>query len=100
MAIEWTELAAKDLKKIYQFYCKTTNREVAQKIKNEILNRSKDLKLGSEIGQIEELIKHLNQEHRYLISNHCKILYLPKNENGIIYITHVFDTRQNPKKLK
>ena len=100
MKIEWTELAKTDLKKVYEFYCKTANREIAQKIKNSILSRSKDLELGSELGQIEELVKHLNQGHRYLLSNHCKILYLPENENGIIYITHLFDTRDNPKKVK
>jgi hypothetical protein len=50
------------------------------------------------LGQEEELLKHLNQGHRYLISNHNKIIY--KVENNIAYITHVFDTRQDPQEFK
>ncbi|MCH8534562.1 MAG: type II toxin-antitoxin system RelE/ParE family toxin [Flavobacteriaceae bacterium] len=97
MNIEWTLEAKKDLKKIYKFYTKHFSLTIAQKIKNQALNTVKTLKLGTELGQEEELLKHLNQGHRYLISNHNKIIY--KVEDQTAYITHVFDTRQNPKKL-
>ncbi len=90
--------ASKDLKKVFEFYRKTANKEVAHKIKNEILLTSKNLELGVGIGQIEDRLKSFNQGHRYLLSNHCKIVYFPKNDT--IYITHVFDTRQNPEELK
>lgn len=98
MTIEWTLSASKDLKDVFEFYRKTVNRKVAQKIKNEILFTTNNLKLGTGIGQIEQRFKDLNQGHRYLLSNHCKILYFLKNDT--IYITHVFDTRQNPEDLK
>ncbi len=98
MNIQWTLEAKKDLKKIYKFYVKYFSKELALKTINQTFNKVKTLELGTELGQEEELLKHLNQGHRYLISNHNKIIY--KVEDDIIYITHVFDTRQNPEKLK
>ena len=98
MTIIWTLSASKDLKNIFEFYRKTANKEVAHKIKNEILLTSKNLELGIGIGQIEDRLKDFNQGHRYLLSNHCKIVYFSTNDT--IYITHVFDTRQNPEELK
>ena len=90
--------AKKDLKKIYKFYIKHFSEELAKKTINQALNKVKTLELGTELGQQEELLKHLNQGHRYLISNHNKIIY--KVEDKTAYISHVFDTRQNPEKLK
>lgn len=98
MNIEWTLEAKKDLKNIYMFYTKHFSKTLALKIKNEALNKVKTLELGTQLGQEEELLKFLNQGHRYLISNHNKIIY--KVENKVAYITHVFDTRQNPERLK
>jgi toxin ParE1/3/4 len=98
MYIEWTFEAEKDLKKIYKFYTKHFSLELAKKRKNQVFNKVKTLELGAELGQEEELLKHLNEGHRYLISNHNKIIY--KVEGNKAYITHVFDTRQNPDKLK
>lgn len=97
MNIEWTLEAKKDLKKIYKFYTKHFSEELAQKIKNQALRKVKTLELGQELGQEEALLKHLKQGHRYLISNHNKIIY--KVEDKTAYITHVFDTRQDPEKL-
>ena len=44
MHIEWTLSAQKDLKKIFNFYCKTANSKIAHKIKNEINARSDQIK--------------------------------------------------------
>lgn len=97
MNIEWTLEAKKDLKKIYKFYTKHFSVALAKKTVNQVLNKVKMLELGTKLGQEEALLKHLKQGHRYLISNHNKIIY--KVENKTAYITHVFDTRQDPEKL-
>lgn len=97
MVINWTNSAEKDLNKVYKFYQKNASEEVAQKIVNEILITTNTLKLGLYLGQQEELLKQFNQGHRYLISNHNKIIYLPCEDH--VKITHVFDTRK-PRKLK
>lgn len=97
MNIEWTLEAKKELKKIYKFYTKHFSESFARKVIDEALDTVQTLQLGTALGQEEELLKHLNQGHRYLISNHNKIIY--KVEDTTAYITHVFDTRQNPAKL-
>ena len=98
MKIEWTKVALKNIKKIHAFYKKTANKGVADKIIEPIFGRAQDLKNQSNIGQQEESLKHLKLGHRYLIVGHNKIVYIQKED--AIYITHIFDTRQNPSKLK
>lgn len=98
MTIEWTLEAKKDLRKIYDFHSKYFSPELAHKTQIQAIKKVETLKLGTELGQEEELLKHLKQGHRYLISNHNKIIY--KLQNDVVYITHVFDTRQSSRKLK
>jgi plasmid stabilization system protein ParE len=96
--IIWTHIAIENTKKIHQFYIKTANRKVADKIVEQIFNFVKSLSHSSFVGQTEECLKKLKKDHRYLVLDHCKIIYtIEKNK---VFITHVFDTRQNPKKLK
>ncbi len=96
--IIWTLTALKNTKKIHQFYSKTANRDVADKIVEQIFNYVKSLNHSSFVGQAEECLKSLKKDHRYLVLDHCKIIY--RVEKSKVFITHVFDTRQNPKKLK
>lgn len=98
MEIKWTFEAIKDLKRIHAFYKEHFSSSLAQKISQEIITKVKALELGVNLGQKEPILEHLKQEHRYLISRHNKIIY--RVDSKIIYITHVFDTRQNPNKLK
>ena len=99
MEVKWTYTATKNLKKVYKFYLKTANKQVAKEIINAVFELTQNLESGMPmIGQEEELLKHLNQGHRYLLIYHLKIIYLPTDT--YIYITHIFDTRQNPAKLK
>ncbi len=98
MVIKWTYSAEKDLEIIYKFYLKTSNKKVANKIINEIVTATDSLNLGLYLGQIEPLLSNYSEGYRYLISNHTKIIYTI-NEDYIL-ITHVFDTRRRPTKLK
>ena len=50
------------------------------------------------IGQIEENLIELKQEQRYLVEGNYKIIYRVIDKE--IYITDVFDCRQNPQKIK
>ena len=98
MQIEWTTTAKKNVRKIYLFYCKTASKKVAEKIIEPLFPFVKTLKKNPLIGQEELDLKFNKQGHRYLVNGHNKIVYRVKDD--IIYITHVFDTRQSPKKLK
>lgn len=51
------------------------------------------------LGQEEETLKHLGQGHRYLlVEPFYKIIYLIIKP--IIYITDIFDIRQDTDKMK
>ena len=49
------------------------------------------------MGQVEELLKHRNEEVRYLVDGNYKIVY--KIGGQIVLIASVFDCRQDPKVL-
>jgi plasmid stabilization system protein ParE len=72
--------------------------KVASKIRKSIFNATKPLIKQPLIGQIEENLIELKQEHRYLVEGNYKIIY--RIINNDVYITDVFDTRQNPEKMK
>jgi len=98
MVIKWSISAEKDLEKIYQFYLKNASKKVAKQIINDIIFTTKTLNLGLYLGQLEPLLVHFNEGHRYLLSNHNKIIYVIIED--AVVITHVFDTRRDPVKLK
>jgi hypothetical protein len=71
---------------------------IAYKMRDNILATAAQLKKHSHIGQIEELLKDMEGSHRYIVKDNYKIIY--KIQANTIYITDVFDTRQNPDKIK
>jgi plasmid stabilization system protein ParE len=96
--IVWSISADRNLRKVYRFYKKTATKKVADKILIEIFTAVKSINSGEKIFQEEESLKKLKQHHRYIVSRHCKIIFFIEEDK--IIISHVFDTRQNPKKLK
>ena len=52
------------------------------------------------MGQIDPLLQKHKLDYRYLVEGKYKIIYSLEYESEVIYIHRVFDTRQNPKKLK
>lgn len=97
MKIIWSNFAIQSLKHIYDYYAENANKKVATKIKNQILNRTKQLKKYPESGQIEIYLKKLGLKHRYLVCGNYKIIYRVKDDE--IIINDVFDTRQHPDKM-
>ena len=94
----WTYFATLELKNIYLYYKMVANATIAEKIKKSILSSTKRLSTKPLIGQIEENLVELKQEHRYLVEGNYKIIYRVIDQN--IYITDIFDCRQNPQKMK
>ncbi len=97
MNIIWTNPAKNDLRKIFNYFKNKVSLRLAQKIVNSILTNTSILKTQN-IGTKELLLAQLEQEHRFIIDGNYKIIYIIKGNT--VYITHVFDTRQNPTKLK
>jgi len=100
LTVFWTEFSEKELESIFEYYKRKANVSVAKKIIDEIYKETLKLKEQPRIGQIEELLKQRTQEFRYLVHKNHKIIYWINESKNRIEINDVFDTRQNPPKLK
>lgn len=101
-SVKWTKRALKDLNQISVFNAKTIGKSKALAIAHSIVDAPKILENKDydfkNIGSIDETFNHLKQEYRKIFHGHYKITY--RNGRTKIYITRVFDTRQNPNKNK
>lgn len=97
MRIEWSELAERQLKDIFDFYSFDVSESVAKKIIKRIVDKVSLLENYPLIGTKEELLNELKEDFRYLIEGNYKIIYW-KNDD-LITIAAVFDCRQNPQKI-
>jgi plasmid stabilization system protein ParE len=98
MKVLWTKFALASLRDIYLFYKEKASITVASRIRVEVLTSFDQLENHALSGQIEESLEDLNQSHRYILRGQYKIIY--KIMRGKVYITDVFDTRQDPEKIK
>ncbi|MAC96780.1 MAG: plasmid stabilization protein [Flavobacteriales bacterium] len=100
LKIIWSEFAEKQLDEIYEYYQKNASPRIAKMLLKEIINELNKLIHSPLIGQEEELLKQREILYRYLVFKNYKLIYSVDIENGYIKITDVFDTRQNPQKIK
>lgn len=100
LEIFWSEFAKLKLEEIYQYYRLKVSKKVAKKIVNGIVDQTIDLDKNPEIGQIESFLKDKVREFRYLVYSNYKIIYYINKKSELIVIANVFDTRQNPSKIK
>ena len=94
--VVWTLSAQDELEIIYQYYS-LKSEIVANKIISSIFSRAKQLQEFPLSGQEEEFLKKTNKEHRYIVEGNYKIIY--RISGSVVYISDVFDTRQNPQKI-
>jgi toxin ParE1/3/4 len=97
MSVFLTEPAEQYLKGIYKYYEFNVSAEVAQKITDKIFTRIESLEIFAERGRIEPNLKIFNQKHRFVLQGNYKIIY--RIEDDHVYVTDIFDTRQNPEKV-
>lgn len=99
MKVQFTASALRRLQQIRDYYRKNGNPTKGGKITKQVFKQSKLLKDNPDMGQEEEYLKPLKQGHRYLLVDKMyKLIYLVAKP--IIYITDVFDTRQDQEKMK
>ncbi len=91
--IIWSSDSKKDLKNIHQFYS-DKNIQAANMIILSITTAVESI-VFAEQYQVDEI---LGTPYRRLIVRHCKVVYTVKKNTIIVF--SVFDTRQNPNKLK
>jgi toxin ParE1/3/4 len=98
MKLLYTEQAIESLNEALDFIApKVTNKKLSE-IRNQILDKADTLIDQPLKGQIEPLFEHLNLEHRRLVEGNYKIIY--RIDGSIIYVTDIFDSRQDPSKMK
>lgn len=100
MKVIWSEFAEKQLDEIFDYYSKESSLSIASKLIREIIKAPNKLKRVPFIGQVEEFLKDRSIVYRYLICRNYKIIYSVDEKNKLIKIADVFDTRQNPTKIK
>ena len=98
--IIWSNFAESELDKIYEYYIEKANLKVAKNILKNILAEPNRLLQNSEMFQIEELLIDREDDYRYIVCDNYKIIYSVDIELKHIKIADVFDTRQNPIKIK
>tara|TARA_R110002050_G_scaffold299491_1_gene465319 strand:- start:57 stop:374 length:318 start_codon:yes stop_codon:yes gene_type:complete len=100
MKIIWSEFAETQLDEIYEYYKNEASTRIAKNLVKGIINEPKKLIKTPYIGQEEELLIQREIHYRYLVFKNYKLIYSVDKENGLIKIADVFDTRQNPPKMK
>ena len=96
LRIVFTHFAKSRLKAIYKYYKTVASKQVADTIKNGIISKAKSLREFPEMGAVDENLTYLKLGHRKLIEGNYKIVY--RVAENAIFITDVFDTRQDPAK--
>lgn len=100
MKVIWSEFAEKQLDEIFDHYAKESSLSIAAKLIRQIIKVPNKLKRAPFIGQVEEFLKDRPIVYRYLVFKNYKIIYSVEEKNKLIKIADVFDTRQNPSKIK
>ena len=101
LTVFWTEFAKDKLDDIFEYYkhrSKSVN--VARKLVDSIIDYTIRLEKQPYIGQKEELLSERPQGFRYLVFKSHKIIYWINEPKNRIDIAHVFDTRQDPFKIR
>jgi plasmid stabilization system protein ParE len=97
LEIYWTDFSKKELKTIFDYYKEEASLNVARNLVLGITKEVAKLKKQPTIGQIEALLENDSRDFRYLLFERYKIIYwLNLTKNRI----EIFDTRQNPTKIK
>ena len=100
LTVYWTRLAEDKLDDIYDYYESKAGIRIAQKLIIGIIDKTVGLDKNPHIGQKEELLSDRPQNFRYLVFKNYKIIYWINQNKNRIDIINVFDTRQNPMKMK
>lgn len=98
--IIWSQFAESQLDEIFEYYKKEASTRVAKKLLKAILSEPQKLINTPYLGQEEDLLKSREIQYRYILRKNYKLIYSVDKENSFIKIADVFDTRQNPPKIK
>lgn len=99
LIVYWTRFAEEKLDNVFSYYAEKAGIRIAQRMINEIIDKSISLEVSPRIGQKESLLSKRKEQFRYLILKNYKLIYWINDQQGRIEIVNLFDCRQNPKEL-
>lgn len=91
--IIWGKKALKDLEAVHSFY-EPKSKKAAENVVADILHTIENI-VYEEQYQVDEM---LGKPYRRMVAGNYRIVYKPKRNSILIF--RIFDTRQNPTKLK
>lgn len=94
----WSDFALRQLKKIHNYYKIEVSEKIARKLTISIVETTIQLASNPQIGTKEHLLEHTKYEYRFVVMKNYKIIY--RIDNEFLSVISVFDTRQNPEKIK
>ena len=97
--VVWSERAYASLAQAHDFIAKR-NSEEAQSVVKELVLLSQTLSVMPRRYPVEPSLANAKHEYRFLPKWHYKIIYTVLSDDKIVLILLVFDTRQDPQKLK
>ena len=100
VGIIWGDFAKIEVKTIYSFLKKEATKEVAKKVIDCITQEVKILANQPFLGPIEKELTNRERAFRCLIYRKYKIIYWINPDQNQIEIWDVFDSRQEPLKIK
>ena len=98
--IIWSQFDEYQIDIIFNYYANNIDVKIARSITFQIRDKVSELYSNPYIGQKEEFLSDRPEDYRYCLVKNYKIIYSVNEDLQIIKITDVFDTRQNPIKLK
>lgn len=99
MKVTITRSGRESLQRIYTYFRLKGAGMKGREVRKRVIEISKLLAENPKMGQKEENLEHLEQEHRSIpIKPVYKVIYRIIDQT--IFITDVFDTRQDPEKMK
>jgi plasmid stabilization system protein ParE len=96
--IDWSDDALTHLQELIDYLRDEAGELTVTKITSKITRRIDLLATQPEFGQREPLLEGKRHEYRRLIEGRYKIIY--RVEGDTVYISAIFDTRQNPDRLR
>ena len=100
LKIFWTDFAKAELKKIFKHLKENSSLGVAKKENTKLVQSTLRLIQQPEIGPLEPMLADREIEFRYLLHQTYKIIYLINSKQNRIEIIDVFETHQQPEKIK
>ena len=100
MNVIYSDEAIISLRDSMQFYITELEMPLGKviEIQDYVFERGDSLGLNPNMGSEEEYLVHLGKGHQRIIAGYFKIIYLILKDE--VYVTDIFDTRQDPEKMK